>query len=89
MGSYWMHDPDARLDYAFDWTEWLGGDVITSAEVTADPAVVTADPAVINGSRVTAWLSAATPGRCKVSCKVTTAAGRTDERSQILYVTGR
>ena len=42
------HDPNAKLDYWFDWNvadltgkTWLDGDTITSATVTCD------DPAVI------------------------------------------
>lgn len=85
--NYWMHDPDARLDYAWDWAAWLDGDTIASATIDADG--MTADPPTITGGRVTVWLSGGTLGTHKVACRITTQLGRVDERTRTIYITER
>ena len=94
-------DPDARLDYYFDWaalangtgdSNWLaGGETITAFEVTADAGLtsdVPAAPALVNGdTAVRVWLSGGTAGsRYQVACQVTTSAGRVDERTLVVDV---
>ena len=77
-------DPDAVLDYAFDWTvkDWLqGGEVITSHVVTVGTGLVKDSDAESDGV-VTVWLSGGTAGESYiVACKIVTDLGRTDERS--------
>jgi len=78
-------DPDATLDYEWDWTAWLGTDTITTAEIilpTGDDVTLTATPAFVDAGIVTTWLSGATLGMSyRVTCRVTTTAGRTDDRT--------
>ena len=76
-------DPDAVLDYAFDWnTNWLqGGEIITSYEITVETGLVKDNDSEADGV-VTIWLSGGTAGASYiVSCRITTDLGRTDERS--------
>lgn len=95
-------DPDAVLDWYFDWaalsngtgeSDWLaGGESITTATVTVAPAGLTAgEPAIVNGgTAVQVWLSAGVAGqRYTVACRVTTSAGRTDERTAQVNVRQR
>jgi hypothetical protein len=37
--SHVLQDPDAKLNYSFDWADWLAdGDTIVSHQWTIDPA---------------------------------------------------
>jgi hypothetical protein len=87
-------DADAILDYTFPWTDWLDGDTIDSAAITIadsptmelasdqDHAAIPAAGYVISGGSVVVWLKGGeVRDRAAVSCLITTAAGRTDERT--------
>ncbi|HWU21553.1 MAG TPA: hypothetical protein VN088_08510 [Nocardioides sp.] len=75
MATY-IHDPDDRLDYAFDWTSFLAaGETITGHTVTGDG--VTADSDTEQAGIVTYWVSGGVAGTvAHVTCHVTTSAGR-------------
>lgn len=91
------HDPQAKLDYTWDWTDWLGDDTITSSTVTAkveearDPTdVVTIDDVWPSPKTITAWISGGVHGTpCAVTCRITTTAGRIDDRTIRLRVRDR
>lgn len=85
-------DPDAALDYIFNWTEWLalGGDSIASYAVTVNG--VTKDSDARTGAYVTAWVSGGTAGEtASVTCSVTTNSTppRTDHRTVYLKIRER
>ncbi len=86
------HDPQARLDYTWDWTPWLvAGETITTATLTASGPVAAGAP-TITGGKVTAWITSTAPsaaGPASVSCHIVTSAGREDDRTWSLYVTNR
>lgn len=76
-------DPNARLDYAFDWTPWLeDGETIDEATVTPEDGVtIDGDPDITDGL-VTVWLHEGQLGKAPlVTCHVVTSAGREDDRS--------
>lgn len=76
-------DPNAVLDYAFDWiTHWLGvSETITSHVVTTESGITKESDSESAGI-VTVWLSEGEHGKdYTVACKITTNEGRTDERS--------
>jgi len=85
-----LKDPSAVLDYAFDWTGWLAaGETITDHTITADTGI-TVDSSTESDGKVTVWLSGGTAGiNYKVACKITTSAGRTDERTLWIRVVDR
>lgn len=85
-----IKDPDANLDYAWDWTSWLpDGDTITSHQVTV-PDGLTLGTTTLTGAIVTAWISGGTPGELyTVTCRITTSDGRTDDRSRTIKVEQR
>ena len=85
-----LKDPSAVLDYVFDWTGWLAtGETITDYTITADTGI-TVDSSAESDGKVTVWLSGGTAGiNYKVACLITTAAGRTDERTIWIKVTDR
>jgi hypothetical protein len=74
-------DPDATLDYSVDWSEWLSGDTIVSSEWFAEPGIT-----IVRASNTTqiatVWLSnGSNRAFYIVTNRITTAAGRIDERS--------
>jgi len=85
-----LKDPSAVLDYVFDWTEWLATvETITDHTITADTGI-TVNSSTESDGKVTVWLSGGTAGQnYKVACKITTSAGRTDERTLWIRVVDR
>jgi len=83
-------DPDAVLDYVFDWTDWLASnEVINSHTVTAE-AGITKDSDSKSGGEITVWLSAGTAGNTyTIACEIVTDGGRTDERTVEIRVATR
>jgi len=72
-----LKDPEATLDYTFNWTDWLArssNDTIVTALVTATDGLTIVSSAVIDGGRkVQAFISGGTAGTTyKVTCHITT-----------------
>ena len=89
MPRSFTHDPDAVLDYLFDWSDWLGADTIASHTVTA-AAGLTVDSTEATTTTVTAWLSGGTDGASyAVTCHIVTAAGREDDRTATITMQSR
>lgn len=84
-------DPDAVLDYGWDWAAWLAsGDTIASYTLTVTSGgTVTIDSDSDDGTSVVAFISGGTTGRSVVTCHIVTTAGREDDRSIILDVRDR
>lgn len=74
--------PNAVLDYLMQWTDWLAaGETISGNVVTTDTGIVAA-PVTATSTTVTVWLSGGTTKvTYLVTIRITTSAGRTDERS--------
>ena len=86
-------DPSAKLDYTFDWTEWLDAitDSLSTHVVTVDTGI-TLETSSIVGKKVVIWVSGGTVGKTyKVGCKITTAnvPARIDERTILIKVKNR
>lgn len=96
-------DPDAILDYAFDWktkthhptdpkaTDWLAtNETIDTVEIIPSDGI-TIDSHTEDDGLVTVWVSGATPigSSQSITCRITTDQGRTDDRTRPLYVTDR
>jgi|SRR5581483_1902706 hypothetical protein len=101
MTVSFVKDPDAVLDYKFDWaplthgsggSDWLAAsEVITSFAVMADSGItVNSSSATDANTSVTVWLSGGTDGSdYNVTCHITTSLGRQDERSMSIVVRNR
>lgn len=87
-GYYIQKDPDSVLDYAVDWSDWLAGDTITTADFTV-PAGLTRQSQNASATVATVWLAGGTAGATySVNCRIVTAAGRTADRSfRVVMVT--
>jgi len=83
-------DPDAVLDYAFDWTKWLQTSESISTYTISIDAGLTKDSDSETAGIVTVWLSGGTDGETyKVACRITTGLGRTDERTAVVEMSER
>ena len=84
-----IKDPDAILDYGFDWAAWLGTDTIaTSAWSVATGLTEVSDTNTT--TTTTVWVSGGTAGASYLCTNtITTAEGRTDERSLVVMVRER
>ncbi len=94
LNNQFVKDPDAVLDYVFDWrdasTPWLAtSETVVGHAITADTGLAV-DSSTENNGKITVWLSGGTAGiNYKVACLITTSAGRTDERTIWIKVTNR
>ena len=84
-------DPQAVLDYTIDWTKWLDevGDAIATSTWVV-PSGLTKVTETNTSKIATVWLSSGTDGtNYTVTNRITTAAGRTDDRSITIRVRER
>lgn len=86
-------DPGAVLDFSFDWTKWLAplSDIITASVWVVEPTgslVVTINS--FSNTITTVWLDGGIAGTdYRVTNKITTNAGRKDERSFYIHCQDR
>jgi len=86
----WSKDPNAVLDWAFDWSRWLSASETISSAVIEVESGLTKDSQSNTTTTVTVWLSGGTLGvTYDVTCRITTNQGRTDERTIGIRVTDR
>ena len=79
--SEYTKDPSAVLDYQINWGTWLDTDTISTSAWTAE-AGITIDSDTSTTTTATVWLSGGTTNRdYEVVNTITTAAGRTDQRT--------
>lgn len=79
-----VKDPEAVLDYGYDWATWLDGDTIVASSWTADTGIAV-DAHSFDDTTTTVWLSGgSTPEVYKVVNHITTTDGRQDDRT--IYV---
>lgn len=85
-------DPNAVLDYGFDWSGWLqDGETISDSEWSVDGTGLTIESDTNDDTSTTVWLSGGTVRSYPytVTNRITTSAGRTDDRSIQVYVAER
>lgn len=89
MPQSFPKDPDAILDYAVDWATWLGSDTIaTSAWVV--PSGITEVSDTNTSTVAVIWLSGGTAGSTyNIVNRITTAGGRTEDRTIVIRVQER
>ena len=85
-----LKDPDAVLDYGFDWNNWLASSETIVSAVWTIPAGITKVSQVETDGYTTIWLSGGTANTdYNLSCKMTSSDGRTDERTATIKVRNR
>lgn len=85
----YVKDPDAVVDFAFDWSNYLDdGETISSYTVTVDGVTLDSDSQTTTA--VTAWLSGGTDGTvAEVNCEIVTSDARTDQRTIAIKIRER
>lgn len=79
-------DPVAKLDYGWDWEDWLAGDTIDTSTWTVPTTLVKESDSKTN-TTTTVWISGGTLGESyTVTNQIVTAAGRVDQRSFVLKI---
>lgn len=76
-------DPNAVLDYTVDWTAWLApiSDSIVAVEWVTSAGIAFIS-ATHTATTATAWISGGVVDADEfVTCRITTAGGRTDDRT--------
>ena len=91
-------DPNAKLDYTFDWSDWMAsGDTITASSYTIEtisgddsPLIKSSSPAAsfsASASTATLWLEDGTAGnKYMVTNQITTDDGRVAENSIVIII---
>jgi hypothetical protein len=88
------HDPDADLDYGFDWGTkgWLGTDTIATStwSITKGDAALVLSNSTHDTTTTTIWADGGTVGTdYTITNHIVTTAGREDDRSHRLQVRDR
>lgn len=84
--SRFNKDPDARLDYRVDWTSWLDSDTIANSEWII-PTGIVYEADTFDTTSATVWLSGGSLGSSyEVVNRITTAAGRIDDRTITIII---
>jgi len=89
MPTVFPLDPDADLDFGFDWSDWLAiGETISSSSWTLTPATgLTQHTDAHSNTIATVWLKEVVAGAThRVTNSIVTSDGRKDDRS--FYVKG-
>lgn len=89
--NVFIKDPNATLDFGFDWSQWLdSGETILAYVITPEDGITKlSDGSTVSGS-VIVWLSSGSAGeRYSVACKITTSGSRIDERTIKIDVRNR
>jgi hypothetical protein len=88
-------DPNAVLDFGFDWRgaspgPWLEADETIASSAWSADAGLTIDSSTYGDTTTKVWLSGGTAGTSyTVRNRITTSKGRTDDRSFIVIVEER
>ena len=92
MTDIWYKDPDARLDYTWDWASWLvGADEISAASFTVtgnDAALVVEEPpSIVAPNLVVVFINGGTVGESyRVTCHATSTDGRIDDWTKLFII---
>ena len=103
INNIFIKDPNAVLDYKFDWapltngaeggtSDWLAsGETISARTITVSTGLTKdSDSLTDTNTSVTVWLSGGTDGQnYTVACKIVTSDSRTDERTITIFVRER
>ncbi len=85
-----VKDPNSVLDFSLDWSVWLqDSETITTSVWLPDEGITTATPSVV-GERTVVWLSGGEVGQTyRVTNRITTSAGRIDDRTLLVRIRER
>jgi hypothetical protein len=85
--EYQLVDPDSKLDFTHDWSDWLvGGNTITARKWTITPQEGSPGmPLLIGDTNATVFVQGCKPGMVyRLVERVTTSGGAVDDRTIVL-----
>lgn len=90
MGNRIVLDPHAILDVAVQWSGWLeDGDAIATSTWLSPDGLTTTNPSLVDAKAIV-WVSGGQVGQTyRIVNRVTTTAGRVDDRTLHVYVIER
>lgn len=75
-------DPDAKLPYTIDWSDWLESAETISASTWTVPSGITKDSDTFGDTSTRIWLTGGTAGtKYTLTNTITVSSGKIDERS--------
>ena len=84
-----LKDPQATLDYSVEWSQWLDGDTISTSSWTVTTGLNNTSESTTT-TKATVWLSGGSIGGVYSAVNtITTATGRTDERTITITVVNK
>jgi hypothetical protein len=92
VSDKYVKDPAARLDYSWDWSDWLAdvADTIQDATVTLPDGLTASGSPVVGDTMVTQRVEGgALNSLYRMVCQITTLGGLIDERSITLTIAER
>jgi hypothetical protein len=85
-----VKDPDAVLDYGWDWSDWLTDSETISASEWIVDAGLTEQSNTHDDTTATVWLVGGAVGATYgATNRITTTAGRTDDRTISIFIQER
>ena len=86
----WTKDPDAKLDWIFDWSSWLAPSETIATSTFIVSAGLTVESDTKTAISTTVWLSGGQTGQVyQVTNRITTNQNRIDDRSIRIRVVNR
>ena len=85
-------DPDGYLDYGLDWADWLNADTVSQSEwlVSGPDSTLTVEQDFKSDTETVAWVLGGTLGNTYLlTNRITTVAGRIDDRTIIFTIRDR
>jgi len=80
-------DPTVKKDYGFDWTSWLEGDTISDSDWEISVGTVILSNPSNDTTHTKVWVEGGVnKERAILTNRITTAGGRTDERSLLIPI---
>jgi hypothetical protein len=86
-GAVDAKDPTVKKDYGFDWTPWLEGDTLNGSEWTVNEGTVILTNDSNDDQKTQVWVEGGVnKERAVITNRISTAGGRTDERSMLIPI---
>lgn len=85
-----VKDPQAKLDYGFDWSDWLIGGEVLQASTWTVPIGLTKGTDSLGPTQTLVWISGGIEWiDYNITNHVTTTSGREDDRTLVIKVRQR
>lgn len=85
-----IKDPNARLDFGRDWSAWLEDTETIVDSTWLAPDGLTIETPSVSGGKTIVWVTGGTVGQSyRLTNRITTSAGRIDDRSLTIHITER